>query len=202
MPRRLIALALLAAPLATGPAAAAVCDGLQVPEGFAQDCRRVPVEGRVSEEAVITPTTGAPTDLARLNLRELDRAEDAAAWSDPDEWLRSRLVVDVGGFAASLRGLTDDPGSLLGGPTARQAVDTVIVTLERWGRAALSGCEPAPPRPDARGLACQWGVAGFEAMMTQRLVSSGDRRFVVAWRSTEPRSFRRLEAIANSFAPS
>lgn len=198
---RLIALTLLTVTAGAASASAAVCDDLLVPEGFVLDCRRVPVEGKVDEEAIVTPADRLATDLARLTVRELDRAQDPEAWDDPDAWLRSRLVVDVGGFAASLRALTADPSSILGSPTARTAAETVIVTLERWGRAALAGCEPVETSGERRDLACRWGLGDVAAMMTQRLLTEGDRRYALAWRSTDPRSLRYLEAIANSFDP-
>ena len=187
---------------AAGPAtAASLCDRLFVPDGYTLDCRRVAERGKVAETATVTPTEGAGADLARLSLRELDRASDPQAWDAPQDWLRSQVTLDVGGLTAQLRQWSAGGTGPLASPTIRSAVDGLASTLENWGQAPLAACTAAAAEPGRQELDCSWGVAGFEATMDERLVSSGDRRFALSWRGTDEHTVRNLEAVANSFRP-
>ena len=195
-------LLLLAGLVAAEPASAAsLCDRLFVPDGYALDCRRVAERGKVTETATVTPTEGAGAEVAKLSLRELDRANDPQAWEAPQDWLRSQVTLDVGGLTAHLRRLTTDGTGPLSSPTIRSAVDGLASTLESWGQAPLAACMPAAPEPGRQELDCSWGVAGFKVAMNERLVIDGDRRFALSWRGTDDHSLRNLEAVANSFRP-
>lgn len=197
---RRLAAALLITVAGAAPAAAQdLCGRLFIPEGYAETCRTVSSSTGRSQDVLVGPVAGRAIEPAQLDLRELVRADEPLAWEAPERWLEAQLAVDVSGLTTALRGSADAPGSLLGHPSARLAVEGLAASLEDWGRLPLSGCTSKHEPPRRHELACTWGSAPLTLGWHKLLVSDGERRFALGWRASDPQHLRHLEAIANSF---
>lgn len=203
----LLALATALLAYAAGPARAAddpqdLCGRLFVPaEGYRETCTTVRDGQGTRAEVTVTPEAGPGTATDRLTLRALDQGSDPLAWDDPQRWLERRVEFDLSALTTALRGTASDPNGLLGGPAARAVIDGVVATLDSWSRAPLTACTPGSLSESRTELYCSWGLGTYRAVLKQRLIAVGERRYALAWRGVDGQDLRHLEAVANSFQP-
>jgi hypothetical protein len=175
-----------------------LCGRLTIPAELGLACRAMPAG---EQGVIVAPTEGAFAALSRLRVRPLDRASDAEAWTNPDEWLRRQLEIDTSGIADAIERFADDPDSPWGGPTAALFAETVRDTLASVGRAALDSCTAPADVEGGRAMSCRLGAGPIGLLLDLRLVAAGDARWGIEYRSMNPQRQRHFEAIANSFRP-
>ncbi|MEO1018656.1 MAG: hypothetical protein AAFY56_13340 [Pseudomonadota bacterium] len=199
------AAALLGLSAASSHATDDLCASLFIPDGYALNCT-VEIDGGAAgrtAHATIEPTDSTFGELSRLTLHQLERrGGDAAAWTDPERWIRGQLVVNIDGLSHALEDLADNPDNPLGGPELTGAVQSAVAVLKDWSRLALRGCDDVAHRDDKWRLRCEWAAASLALYVQVLLVEAGDERYAVNVRTMNPRRLQHLEAIANSFAPS
>ena len=192
-----LALALL---LATSPARADLdlCESLFVPDGYALLCER-----GERPRVVVRPVDGSLADLSRLSLRELSpEGDDLLAWSDPADWLRHQMELDLSGIAGILERAVRDPANPLEGEQLEELAAGLAKLLRKLGKVALLGCrDPDRTRLGQHVLRCRFGVDPLELHVQVRLVEAGRRRFAINIWTLDERRLRHFEAIANGFQP-
>lgn len=198
MRRCLIGIATLLLTTAAGfapVAAAELCDRLTVPALLDLSCTdEIGIDG--APHAAIAPIGGTFSALSRMSVRELDRASDPLAWSDPADWLEGQMMLDLDGVGAALQGIVDDPDSPFGSSMISSGVASLVRGLEDLSRLPLAACgDGATPSE----VTCRFGVEPISLVMKVLLIEYGEARFAVNIRTFNEQRLRHFTAVANSF---
>lgn len=191
-----IAALLLTAAAGLAPAAAGgLCGRLTLPALLELACTdEIGVDG--GPEAVIAPIGGTFSALSRMSVRELDRASDPLAWSDPADWLEGQMIVDLDGVGAALQRIVDDPDSPFGSSMISSGVASLVRGLEDLSRLPLAACgDGATPSE----VTCRFGVEPISLVMKVLLIEDREARFAVNIRTFNEQRLRHFTAVANSF---
>ena len=187
---------LLTAAAGIAPAAAAeLCDRLTVPALLDLACAdEISVAG--APQAVIAPIGGTFSALSEMSIRELDRASDPLAWSDPADWLEGQMIVDLDGVGAALQGIVDDPDSPFGSSMISSGVASLVRGLQDLSRLPLAACGDGATQSE---VTCRFGVEPISLVMKVLLIEDREARFAVNIRTFNEQRLRHFTAVANSF---
>ncbi|MGE3291007.1 MAG: hypothetical protein AB7O95_06445 [Geminicoccaceae bacterium] len=193
------ALAILLLLASTAARAGNLCGMVTIPPEIGLTCAPA-TEGSIS----IAPQDGSFAVLSRMTVRPLTRAgSDAAAWTDPQSWLRSQVTPDLAALSDLLAPLADDPDSPFAGEQATTALDTLRRALGGLSSLPLSACdEPAPIGAGEWRMRCDFTSDGLGLFVALRLVAQGEQRWSIIMRTANEQRLRHFEAIAISFHPS
>lgn len=187
----LLAAVTWAAPVAAGE----LCERLTVPALLDLACTTaLGVDG--TPQAAIAPTGSTFAALSRMSLRELNRASDPLAWSDPADWLEGQMIVDLDSVGAALQRIVDDPDSPFGSSIITSGVASLVQGLEDLSRLPLAACGDGATPSD---VTCSFGVEPISLIMQVLLIEDGEARFAVNIRTFNEQRLRHFTAVANSF---
>ena len=180
-----------------GPSAAeeAPCDRLFVPEGYELTCT---VERKANEdswELSVHPTEGTFATLSELTIGPI---QDSV--SEPTDWLKQQVKIDVSGLESALTSFLDDEDNPFAGEswwTSLQGLKDVVHSISDL---PLDSCEdPRQFEETDWSIDCEWGLGSLRQFLTVHLVERDGVAYAIRIQSMNPRRHRHLQAIANSF---
>ncbi len=194
---RAAALALLALACLTGPARAeSPCAKLFLPAEHQLICTVEAGAGGADDwQLTVRPADGKFGWLTRLTIRPVSEPVP-----DPKVWLQSQLKLDVSAFDDALTGLMEDEDSPFWQSELWAPLASVKDMVTALADLPLEACEP-PAEHGARGwqIACDWGVGPVQQFLQVRLVERSGQRYGLRIETMNPRRYKHLVAIANSF---
>jgi len=171
------------------------CDRLFVPEGYELTCTVERQVGDDSWEVSVYPTDGTFAGLSKLTLMPV---EDKV--TDPTDWLRQQVKIDVTGLENALTSFLDDEDNPFAGEswwTSLQGLKDVVHSISDL---PLDSCdEPKPSDEIDWSIDCEWGLGSLQQLLTIHLVERDGIFYGMRIQSMNPRRHRHLQAIANSF---
>lgn len=170
------------------------CGQLFVPDGYQLICR-VHTDAR-GWRLVVQPEEGAFASFSKLTLRPVQEPV-----ADPSAWLRDQLIIDLSTFETTLEDLLHGDDSPLAGTSLADAFEGWQAFMSRVSNWPLDGCgEPEKlAGGDAWQMACEWQLRDWQQYLTLRLVERDDQLHFIKIQAMNPKRFRHLLAIANSF---
>lgn len=173
----------------------------EIPVGFVvMEDLEVPSGGDWEPVLTVGPEPGSFSELSQIQLRRV-----TGDVKNPDEWLESRMTVDVG-TSGDADELLNSPDSPFADPTfdaLKEAIPHLFRGLEQLSKMPLSFCEGPETAYNATGdlreLYCVYQVGPLRQYVTLRLQEAGGQWYFTEIRAMNEKRLRHLIAIANSF---
>jgi hypothetical protein len=195
-----LAVAALTAAAPEGPAIAAAtpedaCAELFVPEGYELSCLVEPSDDQGPWRATVQPDDGTFAGLSHLTVSPV---EDPV--HDPAEWLQEQLKIDVTGLDHALTSFIEDEDNPFVGNDWWDSLRGLKDVVHGFADLPLEACgEPEEGKEGDWQLVCDWSFASLHQYLTVRLVEREGAYYSVRIQAMNPRRYRHLTAIANSF---